>query len=767
MPNEVRRVYATAHPAIFPTPHIVRGFSITLGVMPLSLDTPIADAHLRSLNRKVIKRLEEGLGIHTVRDLLFHLPARYEELGNVSPIKHLVPKMPVRILAVITSLKQGYTRRGALTNARVEDPTGKIDVTWFNQPWIAERLNVGDKILLTGKLTEGKSKKYLANPDYEIVQRAHSDAEPLAPIEQPRDIEAWDIEPERNVIPIYPETEGITSRWINFLVRDALTKVPQPKSALENIPLAKKMMPLVDALRIVHTPDTIEEAQRAQERILLEELLPIQCAVLRARFRLAKKEARAISLDAELIKEFLATLPFSLTESQRRAAFEILSDMERERPMHRLLVGDVGSGKTIVAAIAALNAARAGVQVALMAPTEILAQQHFKGLGAILKPFKVRVALLTGSTSRVTPKNLSEASIKISKVKLHKDVSSGEIDLVIGTHALIVIPTSKRQSTLKPKGQLAFAQLGLAIVDEQHRFGVNQRAHVAKLQRGLTSARGGAEQPHFLTMTATPIPRTLALTIFGDLDLSTMTELPKGRKPITTKIISPRSRKKAHELILREVAAGHQAFVICPLVKESEKIQAKSAEEEYKKLSEGVMSDLRLGLLHGQMKAPEKNAVMTDFAKGKIDVLVATSVVEVGIDVPNATVIAIEGSERFGLAQLYQMRGRVGRGEHKSYCLLMVDKASATTRKRLKAMVDAKSGADIANADLDIRGPGELVGTRQSGIPDVAMRALANLTMIEKTRTLAKALLKDDPALKKHPALAKRTRSLEAALHIS
>jgi len=587
------------------------------------------------------------------------------------------------------------------------------------------------------------------------------------PIEQPKDIEAWDIEPDRNVIPIYPETEGVTSRWINFLIRDALSKIDTPKSALLGLPEAKKMMPLAEALRGVHLPKELDEAEAATERILIEELVPIQCAVTRARFRLAKKDARSIPLNADLIKEFLTTLPFSLTQDQRRTAFEILSDMERERPMHRLLVGDVGSGKTIVAAIAALNAARAGVQVAIMAPTEILAQQHFKGFTELLRPFQVRTAILTGSSAFVTTKRLAEKSIKISKVKLHKEVSEGKIDIVIGTHALIVRPKTKRKTTLQPKGQLAFKRLGLAITDEQHRFGVNQRAHLAKLQLGFEDARGGLEQPHFLTMTATPIPRTLALTIFGDLDLSTITELPKGRKTITTKIIGPRSRKGAYELIRKEVAAGHQAFIICPLVKESEKIVAKAAEVEYERLAGGEFSDLSVGLLHGQMKAAEKNAIMQDFSRGKIDVLVATSVVEVGIDVPNATVIAIEGSERFGLAQLYQMRGRVGRGEHASHCLLMVEHAGIQTRKRLKAMIDAKSGAEIAEADLGIRGPGELIGTRQSGIPDVAMRALANLELIEKTRSLAKALLMKDPNLKKHPALAKRTAALETALHLS
>lgn len=742
--------------------------------MPLTLDTPIEEARLRSMNRKVITRLKDGLNIETVRDLLFHLPARYEELGSVTPIKQLAPKTPIRILAVVQNVKQGYTRRGALTNARVEDPTGKIDITWFNQPWVSDRIGRGDKLLITGKLTEGKSRRYIANPDYEIVQKAAShDAQ--TPVEQPQDVEAWNIEPDRDVIPIYPETEGVTSRWLNFLIRDALKKTGPVTSALSELKEAKHLTPLDKALAAVHMPKTLTEAKAARERLILEELVPIQCAVTRARFRLAKKEARSLPLDAELVRDFLATLPFSITDGQRTAAFEILSDMERERPMHRLLVGDVGSGKTIVAAIAALNAARAGVQVAVMAPTEILATQHFEGFTEYLKPFRVRIGLLTGSGARVSTKRIaSESSMKISKPKLHKEVASGEVDIVIGTHALIVKPRTKRKTTLKPEGQLTFQHLGLAITDEQHRFGVNQRAHLAKLQHGLEDARGpstssgqAAERPHFLTMTATPIPRTLALTLFGDLDLSTIKELPKGRKPIETKIVGPRSKKKAYALIEEEVAQGRQAFVICPLVEESDKVQAKAAVVEYERLKEQVFPDLNVGLLHGQLKAKEKNDVMQKFARGKIDVLVATTVVEVGIDVPNATVIAILGAERFGLAQLYQMRGRVGRGEHKSYCLLMPERAGAQTRKRLRAMVDAESGAEIAEADLEIRGPGELIGTRQSGIPDTAMQALGNLNLIEQTRDLAKALLKKDPNLKQHPLLAQRTRQLETVLHLS
>ena len=732
----------------------------------LSLNTPIAESRLPTLTRKVITRLQDGLNIKTVRDLLFHLPVRFEELGSVTPIKQLVPKEPARVLGKVVSIRLGHMRRGAVVNARVEDPTGKLDVTWFNQPWVKERVHEGDTLLLTGKLTEGKSRRYLANPEYEIIQRGYR-VQGTGYSVSGNEPEAWNIEPDRNVIPIYPETEGVTSRWINYLAREALKRIEPPKSALDSLKATETEMPLHEALTLVHIPTTLKAAERAKRRIILEELVPIQCAVLRARYRIAKQEARAIPLDVELVKEFVATLPFSLTESQRRAAFEVLSDMEQKRPMHRLLVGDVGSGKTVVATIATLNAARVKGQVAIMAPTEILAQQHFKGIAKSLKPFRVRVGLLTGATSRVTPKKTREASIKISKPKLYKEIKSGEIDVLIGTHALIATPKGRRKTTLKPEGALTFRNLTLAIVDEQHRFGVNQRAHLTALKDGLANASGMRIKPHFLTMTATPIPRSLALTIFGDLDLSMMTELPKGRQPIVTKIIGPRSRTKAYDLIRSEVAAGHQAFVICPLVKESEKIQAKSAEEEYARLSKEIFPSLTLGLLHGQMKAKEKNDVMQEFAKGKIDVLVATSVVEVGIDIQNATVMAIEGAERFGLAQLYQMRGRVGRGEHASHCLLMVERASQATRKRLKALTMAESGAAIAEADLAIRGPGEMIGTKQSGIPDVAMQALTDLRLIEKTRAMAKALLKRDPALRKHLALAKRTRELEQVLHLS
>ena len=735
---------------------------------------------MRSLNRNVITRLREGLHIETVRDLLFHLPARYEEVGSITPIKHLAPKESARILGIVTNIKQGYTSRGPVASATVEDPTGRIPVTWFNQKWVAERLHVGDKILLTGKLTEGKSRNYFANPTYEIVGRAEPGARKLVSKEAYEPPEIYELIGLRAnelgftpLISVYPETEGVTSRWLNFLAREALERVGDIPSAIASLssPEDDKLIPLTQALRSAHTPQTFAEATAAQERIQLEELLPIQCAVLRARYRIARDRAPAIPLDAERVKQFLETLPFTLTDSQRTAAFEIMRDMERERPMHRLLVGDVGSGKTLVAALAALNTAHASgknkYQTALMAPTEILATQHFEALAVQLRPQKVRIGLLTGSGARVTPKNTSERWMKISKVKLHKEIAEGTIDVLVGTHALVAAPKSLRRNTLKPQGALRFKNLGLAIVDEQHRFGVNQRASLAKLQDQLAAGSGTRQRPHFLTMTATPIPRSLALTIFGDLDLSFMRELPKGRQPIETKLISNRQRATAYDLIRSEVADGQQAYVICPLVSESEKVQAKAAEEEYERLQKEIFPDLRLGLLHGQMKAPEKAAAMKDFVKGKIDVLVATSVVEVGIDVPNATVIAIEGAERFGLAQLYQMRGRVGRGTEKSYCLLFTDHAGTTARARLKKLVAATSGSEVAQADLEIRGPGELAGVRQAGLPDVAMRSLGNVELLTRVREIAKTLLKEDPGLRKHPALAHRVHSVEQSLHLS
>ena len=727
---------------------------------------------LASVTQQLARKLERGLGIRTIRDLLWHIPVRYEDVSALTPIGKLGAEQHATIEGTVGQINMTRTwkRRMIIVEALVSDETGSVKIVWFNQPWIAQKLKHGEHILLSGKYTRSAAGSYFAPVFWETTVQAsgYRDQGTLR-----RDSGQTEFSEQKpGLLAIYPETEGVTSRWLRFLARSALQKLQDlPESLPETIRQEQNLMPFVRALRTIHFPQDLQQAQDAKHRLSFEELFTIECAVLQSRVRLSAHKAPVISMDIELIRRFLATLPWKLTDAQRKAAFQILRDMQDEHPMNRLLAGEVGSGKTLVAAIAMLNAAKQDYQSALMAPTEILAQQHFKTLAEALRSFKIRIALLTGSSAKVTPKKSGERWMKISRPKMWEQLQKGEVDVLVGTHALIAgngeqRTENRRRTALKPKTPLRFKALGLAIVDEQHRFGVSQRAKLQKMRQALNLERE-TWNPHFLTMTATPIPRSLALTLFGDLDLSTMTELPKERLPVETRIIHSHERQLAYNLIRKEIEKGHQAFVICPLVKKSEKLQAKAAEVEYERLSTEIFRDLSVGLLHGQMDAKEKEKIMQAVKRGKIDILVATSVVEVGIDVPNATIIAIEGTERFGLAQLYQLRGRVGRSKYPSQCLLCVERETPTTMKRLRAMAEAASGPELAQKDLAIRGPGELAGARQSGMPDIAMQALQDIHLIEQAREAAKEALRHDPTLRRAPALAQRVRAISEQLHLS
>ena len=718
---------------------------------------------LPSVTQQLARKLEKGLDIRSIRDLLWHIPSRYEDINAIVPIAELKDGQHATVEGTVeqVGVSRTWKRRMIIVEALVSDASASVKVLWFNQPWIVQKIKQGTTLLLSGKYSRSQRGNYFAPLFWETIAQGSGYR-----------VQGTGTQNQgAGLLAIYPETEGVSSRWLRFLVRATLQKLGGVAETLpETIRREQNLMPLEAAIRIIHTPSQLPDAEEAKRRLEFEELFTLECAVLQSRARLANRKAAQISMDVNLIKKFIATLPWKLTDAQRKATFQILRDMEYEHPMNRLLAGEVGSGKTLVAAIAMLNAAKQGYQSVLMAPTEILAQQHFKTLSQALKPFRVRLALLTGSSAKVTPKKAGERWIKISRPKMWDEIQKGAIDILVGTHALIARKKQdtryKKQTPLKPSGELQFKALGLAIVDEQHRFGVNQRARLQKMHQALNLERK-TWNPHFLTMTATPIPRSLALTIFGDLDLSTMSELPKERVPIATEIILSHMRPRAYELIRQEIAHKHQAFVICPLVKKSEKLAAKAAEEEYARLSKEIFSDLRVGLLHGQMDAREKERAMQEMKRGKIDVLVATSVVEVGIDIPNATIIMIEGAERFGLAQLYQMRGRVGRAQHRSRCLLLVEREGSVAMRRLRAMTEAASGPELAKKDLEIRGAGELAGTRQSGMPDLAMQAIGNLTLIEQTREAARKLLREDPFLKQQPALAKRVGNISEQLHLS
>lgn len=691
------------------------------------------------------KRLKR-LGIKTVRDLLYYFPVRYNDFSEIIDINQVKNGVTACVQGHIIEISSERTFRKwmDITEAIIEDKTGQMRALWFNQPYITTSLKEGDFVCLAGKISLGKGGLYLNNPIYEKTNELE---------------EASNLTHTGRIVPVYSETKGITSRWLRYIIKPLLVQLYKEVAEVlpENLLKKHKFLPIQKAIWQAHFPDSFEAADAAKARFSFEELLLLQLSVLREKDKLQRRKAPACLMDAALMKKFTANLPFELTNSQRQCAFQILKDLEKPVPMSRLLEGDVGSGKTVVAAMAALNTVKCGYQVAFMAPTEILASQHFRGISKMLNNFGITVGYLTSKESFLYKNG---KTVEVKKKDLLLELEFGQVDILIGTHSLI------------SKG-VVFSKLGLVVLDEQHRFGVSQRAALTKT-KGLV--------PHLLSMTATPIPRTLALTVYGDLDLSLIKEMPKNRKKIKTLIINPSQRKQAYEFIKSEVKKGRGVFVICPKIEKSQitndKLQinsnfqipklfneVKAVTEEYERLSKEIFPDLRITMLHGKMKAKEKEKVMADFKNGEVDILVSTSVVEVGVDVPRATVMMIEGAERFGLAQLHQFRGRVGRSDMQSYCFLFTTEENQQNRKRLKAMETMHSGFDLAQEDLKIRGPGQLYGTTQWGLPDMAMQALSNIFLVEKTRTAAKELLEADPELKNNPLLLERVKNFKQRIH--
>lgn len=719
----------------------------------LNIETKIEE--IPKIGSAYQKKLK-NLGIATVRDLLYYFPARYDDFSNIASISKI--KGGFRACAQGRIIEIGTTKTFKkwmdITEAIIEDETGAIRAIWFNQPYIEKSLKEGDFVCLAGRVSIGKGGLYFNNPAYEKIYTSNDDS-------------SIDLTHTGRIVPVYPETKGLTSRWIRYIIKPLLThfydKIPEvlPEEILKK----HKFLPIRQAFRQVHFPDSFESVDAARARFSFENIFLLQIYILREKAKLMKKTATACSMDAELMKKFTNSLPFQLTDSQKQCAYQILKDMEKSIPMSRLLEGDVGSGKTVVATMAALNAAKNDGQIAFMAPTEILAKQHFKSVSDLLAGFDVKIGFLTGKESRFS---LGKEIAETAKKELLKKLKNGEIDVIIGTHSLI------------QKG-IEFKNLVMLVVDEQHRFGVNQRAHLTKNDK-MT--------PHLLSMTATPIPRTLALTVYGDLDLSLIKEMPKNRKKIKTVIVGPQDRKSAYEFIRGEVKKGHGVFVICPKIEtknreqktENEKqnggifavknyifnpglTEIKAVKEEYEKLSKEIFPDLIIAMLYGKMKPKEKEKIMLDFKNGKIDVLVSTSVVEVGVDVPRATIMMIEGAERFGLAQLHQFRGRVGRSESQSYCFLFTTEPNQLNRKRLKALVECDNGFDLAQKDLEIRGPGQFYGSQQWGIPDTAMEGISNIFLVEKTRAAAKEILEKDPELANYPALQEQLLNFKQKIH--
>ncbi|MGA9533962.1 MAG: ATP-dependent DNA helicase RecG [Anaerolineales bacterium] len=664
---------------------------------PAALDAPLTT--ISGIGPKSAKTLRK-LGLETLGDLLWHFPRRYDDYSQLETINRLWYGQEVTIIANIEQVKVRPIKSGKmkLTEAVVSDGTGNLRVTWFNQPWIARQLKPGQPVVLSSKVDQYLGHLVMNNPEWEPLEteQLHTN----------------------RIVPVYPLTAGVTAKWmrkvLHSVVRRLAPRIPDPIP--QSVQKSAKLIALPDALEQVHFPDDWEALKRAQHRLAFDEMFLLQLGVLGQKASWEELETQPLAVDDAWLDRYLGALPFALTSAQERALADLRGDLAQPRPMNRLLEGDVGSGKTVVAAAGIGIAFERGAQSALMAPTSILAEQHYATLSGLLPeavgidPSQIR--LLLGSTP------------ESEKAEIRAGLAAGEIGLVIGTHALLEDPVS-------------FHNLGLAIIDEQHRFGVDQRA--------LLRSKG--EAPNLLVMTATPIPRSLALTIYGDLDLTIIDEMPPGRMPVKTRVLSPVNRSRAYNFIEGQLEQGHQAFVIYPLVEGSEKVQAKAAVDEYEVLKKRVFFNYDVGLLHGRMKADEKEEVMAAFRAGELDVLVSTSVVEVGVDIPNATVVMIEGANRFGLSQLHQFRGRVGRSEYESYCLLIPDSDEEMDNERLKAMEATNDGFELAERDLEQRGPGDFFGTRQSGFAEIRMAQLTDVRLIEKARKEAHALFERDPEL--------------------
>jgi ATP-dependent DNA helicase RecG len=643
----------------------------------------------------IFDRKFEKLNIRTIGDLFYHVPSRYADYSLVTTISRLHPDETATVHVKIISIKNIYSKRGLkMQIGSVEDATGKITVIWFNQPFLIKTLYPGRMVSLSGKVGFFSRKLCLSSPDYEL----------LGEIERPT------VHTGR-LVPIYPETSGLSSKWIRTLMLGALGNLNLETADFlpENILAKVDLVDLKSAIQKVHFPKNLKEAEKGRERLAFNELLNLELTSLHRKTNWKKnKVANKLTIDKLEINKFIDSLPFKLTDSQTKAVSEILTDLGKAVPMNRLLEGDVGSGKTVVAALASFAVFLNGFQAVIMAPTQILANQHYDTFKKLLSPFGVRISLITSDA---------------------KKSDLGRQDVFIGTHALI-------------HSKVSFDKVGLVVIDEQHRFGVEQRKHLVK--------KTGT--PHTLTMTATPIPRTIALTSYGDLDLSVLTEMPKGRLKVTTWFVPETKRKAAYKWIESQISQHKsQTFIVCPLIEDSEfetMADIKSVTTEFEKLKK-VFAMFKLGLLHGRLKPDEKNKVLDDFKKRKIDMLVTTPVVEVGLDIPNATIMVVEAAERFGLAQLHQLRGRVGRSSQKSYCLLF---SNIKYSKRLSAMEKMYSGFELAELDLKLRGPGEIFGTAQSGFPELRVASWNNYQLIKKAKDIATDII-ENPS--KYPKMGK------------
>ncbi len=646
----------------------------------------------------------EKLGLQTLGDMLYYFPRRYEDYSQLKPIQSLMYNDVVTVLGSVQSVHTRPIRGGksSVIEVIIGDGTGSLRISYFNQPWLSNRFKEGDAISVSGKIDQYLGRLVMNSPDWEPV-------------------EVENLHTNR-IVPIYSLTERITQKWLRNQMNSVITYwAPAVVDALpETIRRAAQLVSLGEALTQVHFPDSQARLKLARERLGFDEIFYLQMGVMRQKRDWKSVDGRRFPVSDEWLVARLATLPFTLTSAQLTSFDDIRKDLDSGKPMNRLVQGDVGSGKTVVAALGVNIVVSGGAQAAIMAPTSILAEQHYRnfinllaGDGGTLRVSQSEIRLLVGNTT------------ESEKEAIRQGLAEGSIKIVIGTHAVI-------------EPDVLFKDLQFVVIDEQHRFGVEQRAEL----------RSKGTNPHLLVMTATPIPRSLALTVFGDLDISVIDVMPEGRQPITTHVLRPQERERAYTLMRAQIKNGNQAFIVYPLIDESEKIDARAAVDDFETLSKQVFPDLKLGLLHGRMKPAEKDDVMLKFRDKEFDILVSTTVIEVGVDVPNSTVMMIEGADRFGLAQLHQLRGRVGRGSVQSTCLLIPTREDATENERLQAMVVTNSGFELADLDLKLRGPGEFLGTRQAGYAStLKMASITDVKLIEKAREQAQALFERDPEL--------------------
>jgi ATP-dependent DNA helicase RecG len=677
------------------------------------LDRSVSE--LKGVGEAVASKFEV-LGIKTVGDLIYTYPRRYEDYSQISDISQLKTGQSVTIKARIADIKGRYARRGLhVTEAVASDKTGSVRVVWFNQPYREKATKVGSEYFASGPFELSSNRLAIMNPSMELV----SDF-PLS---------------TARIVPVYRETKGLKSSAIRKVIaqaKPAIENLPEtlPKSIIKRFGLVSSS----EAVLNMHFPSSKKDLDEAKKRLGFEEVFSLTLASLLNKQQNQKDKSLKIDFDEKLARKFVAELPYKLTDAQRKVIWKIYQDMQKDIPANRLIEGDVGSGKTVVAAMAAIMVLYRKLQVALMAPTEILARQHAESMREMLDPHGLsdQVVLLVGSMNATQKKNAYES------------IKSGKARMIIGTHALI-------------SDKLDMHKLGLVVIDEQHRFGVDQRKQLQKK---------AGHMPHVLSMTATPIPRSLALTLYGELDVSVLDEMPPGRQPAVTEIVSPNSKKQLYNKIDKQLEDGRQMFVVCPLISESDKMNYLSAEEVYKELSGKVYKHRSVGLLHGKMKSDEKETVMRAFLDGKVDILVSTTVIEVGVHVPNATVMLIEGVERFGLAQIHQLRGRVGRGSHQGYCYLLMSDSKAPG-KRIRALEQTNNGFKLAELDLEIRGPGAIYGAAQHGQLDLKVANLTDIRLIASARNAAQEFLDSKDKLENYPYLLKTTQEYRSVTNLN